>query len=54
MCLVSNENENLENKNIKSLKYNISNATEDILLGNSCGPDSNYFNTVIKTLIHHM
>ena len=40
--------ENLENKNFESLKYNISDATEDILLDNSCDPDSNYFNTETK------
>ena len=34
-------NENLENKNVESLKYNISDATDDILLDNSCDPDSN-------------
>ena len=43
-----NENSNLENKNSESLKYNISDATEDILVGNSCDPDSDYFNTAIK------
>ena len=46
MCLIPNEN--LENKSFESLKYNISDASEDILLDNSCGPDSNYFNTEIK------
>ena len=46
MCLIANEN--LENKSFESLKYNISDATEDILLDNSCDPDSNYFNTEIK------
>ena len=34
MCLMPNEN--LENKSFESLKYNISDATEDILLDNSC------------------
>ena len=46
MCLMPKEN--LENKNFESLKYNISDATEDILLDNSCDPDSNYFNTEKK------
>ena len=41
-------NENLENKNFELLKYNISDATEDILLDNSCDPDSSDFNTEIK------
>ena len=55
MCLIPNENSNLENKNFESLKYSTLDATEDILLDNSCDPDSNYFNTAIKkTLIHHM
>ena len=49
-----NENSNLESKTFESLKYNISDATEDTLLDNSCNPDSNYFNTVIKIFIHHM
>ena len=39
-------NENLENK--ESLKYNISHATENILLDNSCDPNSNYFNTQVN------
>ena len=47
-------NENMENKSFESLKYDISDATEDILLDNSCYRDSNYFNTEIKKLIHHM
>ena len=47
MCLMPNEN--LENKSFKSLKYNMSDATEDILLDNSCDSDSNYFNTEIKS-----
>ena len=46
MCLMPNEN--LENKSFESLKHNISDATEDILLDNSCDPDSNYFNTETK------
>ena len=50
MCLMPNENLNLENKNFESLKHNISDPTEDILLDNSCNPDSNYFNTAIKIL----
>ena len=54
MCLMQNENSNLGNKNFESLKYNISDATEDTLLDNSCDPDLNYFNTEIKRLIHHM
>ena len=54
MCLMPNENSNLRNKNFESLKYNISDATEDILLDNSCDPDLNYFNTEIKKMIHHM
>ena len=29
-------------------KYNISDAVKDILLDNSCDPDSNYFNIEIK------
>ena len=32
-------NENLKNKSFQSLKYNISDASEDILFGNSCDPD---------------
>ena len=46
MCLVPNEN--LENKTFESLKYNISDATENIFLDNSCDPDANYFNTDTK------
>ena len=38
----------MENKSFESLKHNISDATEDILLDNSCDPDSNYFNREIK------
>ena len=41
-------NKNLKNKSFQSLKYNISDASEDILFGNSCDPDWNYFNTEIK------
>ena len=59
MCLMPNEI--LENKSFESLKYNISDATQDIRLDYSCDPDSNYFNTKIsifnisiQTLIHHM
>ena len=48
MCLMLNENSNLENKNFESLKCNISDATEDSFLNKSCDPDSNYFNTEIK------
>ena len=48
MYLIPNENSNLETKNFESLKYNISDATEDILLDNSCDPNSNNFNTEIK------
>ena len=44
-----NENLNLEHKNFESLTY-ISDATEDIFIGNSCDPDSNYFNAAIKKL----
>ena len=51
MCLMPKANSNLENKNFESFKYNILDATEDILLDNSCYRDSNYFNTAIKTLI---
>ena len=39
MCLMPNENSNLENKNFESLKYNLSDPTEDILLDISCDPD---------------
>ena len=39
MCLIQNENSNLENKNFESLRYNILDATEDILLDNLCDPD---------------
>ena len=46
MCLVPNEN--LKNKTFESLKYNISDATENIFLDNSCDPDANYFNTDTK------
>ena len=48
MCLMRNEN--LEKKSFESLKYNTSDATEDILLDSSCDPDSNYFNTEIKKI----
>ena len=34
MCLMLNVNSNLENKNFDSMKYNISDATDDILLDN--------------------
>ena len=40
--------ENLENQSCESLKYNMADANEDILLDNSCDPDSNYFNTEKK------
>ena len=46
MCLMPNEN--VENKNFDSLKCNMSDAVDDILLDSSCDPDSNYFNTEIK------
>ena len=49
MCLMPNENSKLENKNLESLKCNISDATEEILLDNSHDPDSNYFNTAVKS-----
>ena len=45
--MVNFQNSNLENKKFESLKY-ISDATVDILLDNSCDPDSNYFNTAIE------
>ena len=48
MCLMLNENSNLENKIFESLKCNISDATEDRFLNKSYDPDSNYFNTEIK------
>ena len=47
MYLMPNENSKLENKNLESLKCNILDATEEILLDNS-HPDSNHFNTAIK------
>ena len=40
--------ENLENQSCESLKCNMAGANEDILLDNSCDPDSNYFNTEKK------
>lgn len=43
-----NENFNLKNKNVRSLKYNISDTTQDIPLDNSLDPDSSYFNKGIK------
>ena len=49
ICLMSHGN--LENQSCESLKYNISDAADDILLDSSCDPDSNYFNTEKKTLI---
>ena len=48
MCLMLNENSNLENKIFESLKCNISDATEDRFLNKSYDTDSNYFNTEIK------
>ena len=44
---MSNKNSNSENKSFESLKYNILDTTDDILLDNSCDPDSNYFNKTI-------
>ena len=44
----------MENKSFDSLKYNISDAAEDIPLDNSCDPDSNYFSTEIKSSDTHM
>ena len=39
----------MENKNFQSLRYNVLDTTEDIVLENSCdNPDSNYFNIAIK------
>ena len=51
MCLIQNENSNLENKNFESLRYNILDATEDILLDNLCDPDLTYFVTAIQYVI---
>ena len=48
MCLMPNENSNLESKNFESLKYNTSDPPENSLLDNLCGRDSNYFSTAIK------
>ena len=50
MCLMPSKNSNLENKNLESSKY-ISDVTEDILLDNSCDPDSNTAtqNTICNT-----
>lgn len=47
MCLMLNVNSNLENKNFDSMKYNILDATDDILLDNWCDLDSNYFTIAI-------
>ena len=43
-----NENPNFENKDLKSLKYNILDTIKDILLDNSCDSDWNCLNTEIK------
>ena len=51
MCLMPSKNSNLENKNFESSKY-ISDVTEDILLDNSCDPDSN--TATPNSVIHHM
>ena len=45
MCIMSNENSTLENKNIESSNDIILDVTEDILLENSCDGDLKYFNT---------
>ena len=45
MCLLSNKNSSLGNKNFEKLKYIILDATEDILSDNSCDLDSAFFNT---------
>ena len=43
-----NENPNFENKDLKSLKYNILDTIKDILLDNSCDSDWNCLNIEIK------
>ena len=45
MCLLSNKNSSLGNKNFEKLKYIILDATEDILSDNSCDLDSTFFKT---------
>ena len=36
--------------NFESLKYSISDNTHEILLGNSCDPDKNFFDTGIQNI----
>ena len=45
MWIMSNENSNLENKNIESSNDNILDVAEDILVENPCDWDPKLFNT---------